>query len=164
MARTIYSATERGSCGHAGFCAPKGDGQCDHVDGLGTSKGYTYRCLLVAAHTPGHHFHDLRPEARGWYERTWAEKPVIASGAIERARRAMRVIHMHAFVGTAELCGYCDDTMDDGLHTDKPDRSGIDPRLAAVARAIAGKPANFPARSLDAASLEAAKRVLALEG
>lgn len=28
-----FSETEAGSCGHASFCAPKNDGQCDHLNG-----------------------------------------------------------------------------------------------------------------------------------
>ena len=84
-----FSKTEKGSCGHAGFCAPKGDNGCDHVNGLGTGQGYEYRCLLVK-HGDSRHFHDLRLKARGWFEASTGAAPVIATEqAALRARLAV---------------------------------------------------------------------------
>lgn len=83
--KLVHSDTEKGSCGHAGFCAPKHDGQCDHVDGLGTHQGYEYRCLLTP-HGKSRHFHDRRPEARDWFKRDTGRAPVIA--AEQKALRA----------------------------------------------------------------------------
>jgi hypothetical protein len=65
------------SCGHPWPCEPKKDGRCDHVDGHGTHRGYTDRCLLVV-HGDSPHFHDLRPDAVGWFQRSWGYAPILA--------------------------------------------------------------------------------------
>jgi hypothetical protein len=77
-AKSVVSKVEKGSCGHSGFCAPKGDNGCDHVDGLGVGQGYSYRCLLLK-HGDSRHFHDFRPVARGWFEQSTGHRPIIAT-------------------------------------------------------------------------------------